>query len=407
MRAPRTTSAHRRRGRGRAAPVPRPPPSPACRHGRRAPAQNEGIEALVLQDGVQPLRTVAAPQHDRGQMRRVDPEGFGRRGHRHEAGADPQRRPRRQPRGARSGSPRRRATRAWPRSYLCDDEPRPREAPQPQRRVLGERSPRLWPSRGSSRPMPMSATSTAPQWARPGISRWPGFRATKVTVRVALTAMPRTAPVSPSIPEGRSTARIGRPEAFDPVDDCRAAPSMSRARPAPNSASMIRSASAKDAAPPARPDRPSPGPRPRRVARQSLPARREGTGTRHGPARPGSRPRRSRRRRSGRVRATTTIRARRSDHPAAASATAAPGPAHQLDARGIPHAMAAGVGLLHFGGGQNEFRGCHGQQNGTGFQALARFSRNCTNFDHDMPTKSAKLTCFERRTPWKAPQCWC
>ena len=300
MPAPRTRSAHRRRGRdcrrawtatATIARVPAWTPSAGPEH--------EGVEARVLQDGVQPLRTVAAPQHDRGELRRVDPEGLGRRGHGHEAGADPQRRPRRQPRRAGPGRAAR-GDQGMAALIFVRREPRPRQsAAARDPGALANRCRAL--GRQNLRPMPISATSTSPQCARPGMSRWPGFRAAKVTVRAALTAMPRTAPVSPSMPEGRSTASIGWPDPFIRSTTCRAAPSRSRARPAPKSASTMRSASAKMPSSAA-----ATGPAQPRAASAASPVRRpgfrEGTGTRDGPARPGSQPRRSRRRRSARVR---------------------------------------------------------------------------------------------------------
>ena len=60
----------------------------------------------------------------------------------------------------------------------------------------------------------MSATETAPQCIRPGSKSCPSFLRKKVTVCVALTAGPITAPVEPLIPLGKSTARIGAGWAF-------------------------------------------------------------------------------------------------------------------------------------------------------------------------------------------------
>ncbi len=55
----------------------------------------------------------------------------------------------------------------------------------------------------------MSTTCTGPQrWAA---RTWTGLRAPNVTVAVAVTNAPSTAPVSVSTPLGRSTARIGTP----------------------------------------------------------------------------------------------------------------------------------------------------------------------------------------------------
>ena len=58
---------------------------------------------------------------------------------------------------------------------------------------------------------PMSATETRP--ARDAPSPWsrPGLRATKVTVRVAAQGVPDARPVSPSTPDGMSTASTGVP----------------------------------------------------------------------------------------------------------------------------------------------------------------------------------------------------
>ena len=62
----------------------------------------------------------------------------------------------------------------------------------------------------------MSTTCTGPQrWAA---STWTGLRAPNVTVAVAVTAAPSTAPVSVSTPLGRSTARIGTPARSDRRD---------------------------------------------------------------------------------------------------------------------------------------------------------------------------------------------
>ena len=88
----------------------------------------------------------------------------------------------------------------------------------------------------------MSATVTFPQWRRPGRSRCPGLRRKNVMVSAACTAAPSTWPLSPEIPLGRSTARIGRPDVFMASTRARAAPSIGRVSPAPNSASMMRSA---------------------------------------------------------------------------------------------------------------------------------------------------------------------
>ena len=70
--------------------------------------------------------------------------------------------------------------------------------------------------------MPMSASRIAPASVRPGSRRWPGFSRKKVTLALASTATPRILPVSPSIPEGTSTASTRPPaslERIDPLDD--------------------------------------------------------------------------------------------------------------------------------------------------------------------------------------------
>ena len=70
---------------------------------------------------------------------------------------------------------------------------------------------------------------TGPQWARPGSSRWPGLRRTKVTVAGARIAAPRRPRVA--VDPGRDVdGRTGRPAALT-RSTRRAAPSRSRARP--------------------------------------------------------------------------------------------------------------------------------------------------------------------------------
>ena len=75
---------------------------------------------------------------------------------------------------------------------------------------------------------------------------WPVLRRKKVTVWVALTATPITAPVVPFTPLGRSTAITGTPLAFIAPIMARGRPSTSRSRPAPNNASMTMSQSASE-----------------------------------------------------------------------------------------------------------------------------------------------------------------
>ena len=72
---------------------------------------------------------------------------------------------------------------------------------------------------------------------------WPVLRRKKVTVWLALTAAPITAPVVPLTPLGRSTAITGAPLAFIASIMARGRPSTSRSSPAPNSASTTMSQS--------------------------------------------------------------------------------------------------------------------------------------------------------------------
>ncbi len=92
--------------------------------------------------------------------------------------------------------------------------------------------------------IPISATIVSPHKPRPGNSKCPGFLRKKVTVRIAVGAMPRTAPVAPSTPLGTSTATTASRRATTPAITSRATPSIGRERPAPNSASMTRLVSA-------------------------------------------------------------------------------------------------------------------------------------------------------------------
>ena len=59
----------------------------------------------------------------------------------------------------------------------------------------------------------MSASSTSPHSARPGVSRCAGLGRQNVTVTRAGAAVPDTAPLSPSTPDGTSTATTGTPGA--------------------------------------------------------------------------------------------------------------------------------------------------------------------------------------------------
>ena len=65
--------------------------------------------------------------------------------------------------------------------------------------------------RGVGTPTPMSATSTTPLSRGPSPWSSPGFRAAKVTVRSARTAVPGASPVSASTPEGMSMASTAAP----------------------------------------------------------------------------------------------------------------------------------------------------------------------------------------------------
>jgi hypothetical protein len=120
---------------------------------------------------------------------------------------------------------------AWPRLYLCPSArgrgKRPLHISGALAKVLG----RIASSTVAG--MPMSATVTAPQWLRPGMSRWPGLRRKKVTVSCALTAMPLTAPVAPSMPEGMSAATKVPSAALSAAMTAASSPVMSRASPAP------------------------------------------------------------------------------------------------------------------------------------------------------------------------------
>ena len=146
---------------------------------------------------------------------------------------------RRAPRAASRAAPVRWAgpdsTTAWPRVYLwLSALKRGKAAPH-------RSGPLSWACAPipvtTASGMPISATVTGPHRRRPGSSRWPGFGRAKVTVSVAVTTGPRGAPVSPSRPEGTSTASTGTPEALMRPTRAAAAPSSGRERPAPNRAS--------------------------------------------------------------------------------------------------------------------------------------------------------------------------
>ena len=85
---------------------------------------------------------------------------------------------------------------------------------------------------------PMSARTISPHRSRPGSSLCPGLSRKNVTVRMALGAVPRTWPVAPSSPLGTSTATTR-----DAARSTSATGgSISRASPAPNTASITRAA---------------------------------------------------------------------------------------------------------------------------------------------------------------------
>ena len=88
---------------------------------------------------------------------------------------------------------------------------------------------------------PMSTTWMTPAHARPGWNNNPGFAAPNVTVAVARTAAPSTAPDSPSTPEGMSTATTGRPEALSASMASGASPSGTPRNPVPKMASIATS----------------------------------------------------------------------------------------------------------------------------------------------------------------------
>ena len=60
----------------------------------------------------------------------------------------------------------------------------------------------------------MPATTTRPEWKRPGATTRPTFLPWKVTVTSASTAAPATSPVVASTPEGMSTETTGAPVAL-------------------------------------------------------------------------------------------------------------------------------------------------------------------------------------------------
>jgi hypothetical protein len=205
-------------------------------------AQDQGVQPLVLQDVPEPLRAVASPQHHGGEMGGVDSDRLRRRGHGDEARSDPQGRQGRKPRRAGPGRAAG-ADEGVAAVVFMGVRLRLRQQIEPQAWPVGEEVPAR---RREGVPADADVGHLdGPLSTRPGMRRWQGFRAAKVTVRVALTAIPLASPVSPSMPDGRSTARIGLAEAFMPSTARRAAPSRFRVSPVPNRASMMRSASAK------------------------------------------------------------------------------------------------------------------------------------------------------------------
>ncbi len=113
------------------------------------------------------------------------------------------------------------------------------------------RAPARWRSRprrstaGRTGGLPMSETITRRRSLGPAAAGGPASGGKNVTDRRALTATPRTAPVRPSIPLGRSidtTIAPAAPAALIASTIAAADPSSGRARPAPNRASTITSA---------------------------------------------------------------------------------------------------------------------------------------------------------------------
>ena len=198
----------------------------------------------------------------------------------------------------------------------------------------------------------MSASRTSPHSARPGSSRWPGFRRKKVTVAGRLHDGPRAAPVLPSRPLGTSTATTGLPEALMAATTSAATPSSGRDRPAPNSASTMRSAPASVAGA-ERLDRLAPARRHRgRVALQRVAARRADRGARGSPARAAAAPPRSRRRRCCRARRRRRSRARPRGQRGGRLGHGAAGILHQREPRHALRASARRVGAAHLGCGE-------------------------------------------------------
>ena len=110
-------------------------------------------------------------------------------------------------------------------------EPGLRQSPRQRSGCVGEKVSAL--GRQNLPAMPMSATSTSPQCARPGMRRWPGFRAAKVTVRIGLDGdAPHRSRVAVDA-GGQVDGENRQARSVHPLDRrARAAPSRSRARPA-------------------------------------------------------------------------------------------------------------------------------------------------------------------------------
>ena len=107
----------------------------------------------------------------------------------------------------------------WPRAYLW---PSTRGTGKPCARAAGcfQRSSAGFP-RSTLESIPISATRTRPHMMRPGNNRCAGLRRKNVTVSVARTATPMTAPVVPLMPLGRSTLEHRRAVGVDRLDHVR------------------------------------------------------------------------------------------------------------------------------------------------------------------------------------------
>ncbi len=264
-RSPRRTSGRRRRAR-----APRRASSGDHHHGRgswrgrRAPGPStSALKRGSSRMAASPSGAVAAPHHDGGELRGVDAERLRRRGDGDEARSDPQGRPGGEPRRA---GPRRAAgsDQGVAALVFVGREPGPRQRSAPESGPVRE-GPVAEPAQNVSGAMPMSATVDRPAMDAPGnrsMARLAGREGDRP--RRPDRAAPRTSPVSPSIPEGMSTARTGRPDALTRSTRRAASPSRSRARPAPKSASITRPASPGSACAGGTTRRPSRPPRRRR-----------------------------------------------------------------------------------------------------------------------------------------------